>query len=278
MINTTDDRGIYILTPTVPSSTETIDYTVSLSGQLNGSTSISSYVVFVGKTRYFGGTYEVDCSDWIDSFITKYNRYNGSLTTVTKCVVSVVFTYTSDQNLTSTQNMSYTWTPETISLPQPTFGGVCGEGQIKLYNSGYVHYNQTSSPLTIKLLTYGGQLIGQTDNIIDKTTYMDKYGDTHNASATNKFEIECYVDPDWFHIKGRNSGITYNKLMTAMQTARTSFIGSPSSGVINIPGIQTSGGATFEGRVKDVEKVEMPSTYNVNRKVPTMKITFELYR
>lgn len=279
MTNLSITRGKYIVKPTVPSSTETIDYTVTVSGYVNNIYSVASVVVFVGKTMYFGGDYEVDCSDWIESFITRNMYRNGSLVNVTACTVTVDFTFTSDQGLTSTDQETISWTPESIEgLSNPTWDGACGGGRLVLYNSGFAFSTDPYNPVTIKLLTFKNRLTGQTINNIDKTTYMDRYGDTHNASATNKMEIECYVDPDWFHI-GEYSGIQYNQLMTAMQTAKKSYLGSPSTSIIYIPGFKGTGaGAYLEGRVKDVEKVEIPYSYNVNRKVPTMKITFEVYR
>lgn len=33
----------------------------------------------------------------------------------------------------------------------------------------------------------------------------------------------------------------------------------------------------MEGRVKDVEKVEVSSSYSVEKKLPSLKITFEVY-
>lgn len=278
MINLSKTRGLYIVKANVPSSTETVDYTVSVGGTY-GSSTVSAAVVFVGKSRYFGGAYEVDCSDWIESFISKYGRYNRTDYTVKTCTVTVVFTYTNDLNQTSTETKTVTWSPETITgLSRPTWDGACGGGRLVLWNSGFVHPSYPGDPLTVKLLTFGGQLVGQTVDKFVKTTYMDRYGDVHNASMTNKYEIECYVDPDWFHMQGRNSGWIYNRLVAAMQNARVSYLGSPSASVINIPGISASGQATLEGRVKDVEQVELPSTYNSERRVPTMKITFEVYR
>ena len=278
MINISISRGIYILTPTVPSTTVQIDYTVSVSGQLNGSTNISASTVFVGKSRYFGGDYEVDCSDWIDAFITKYNKYNGNYTTVTSVTVSIAFTYTNDDNTTSTQTKTCTWTPDTINLAAPTFDGACGSCQLVLYNSGFVNYGSSSQPLKIKILTFRGRVIGKVTNNLDKTDYMDRYGDKHNGSITNKMEVECYVDPDWYHINNNNM-VFYNQLMTAMQCAKKSVLGPPSGSVCSIQGFTfTGGGTTLDGRVKNVEKVDIYSSYNVNQKVPTMKITFEVYR
>lgn len=278
MINISVSRGTYILTPTVPSTTVQIDYTVSVSGQLNGSTNISASTVFVGKSRYFGGDYEVDCSDWIDAFITKYNKYNGSYTTVTSVTVSITFTYTKDDNTTSTQTKTCTWTPDTINLAAPTFDGACGSCQLVLYNSGFVNLGTASQPLKIKILTFNGRVTGKVTNNLDKTDYMDRYGDKHNGSITNKMEVECYVDPDWYRVNNRNM-VIYNQLMTAMQCAKRSVLGAPSGSVCSIQGFTfTGGGTNLDGRVKNVENVDVYSSYNVDQKVPTMKITFEVYR
>lgn len=278
MINISITRGKYIVTPSVPVTTESIDYTVSVGGQLDGSTTISASTVFVGKTRYFGGVYEVDCSDWIDTFITNHTVYSGSYHTVSSVTVTVVFTFTKDDNTTSTQTKTCTWTPEGINLPVPQFDSQCGCCQIELLNSGFCHYTSTGSTFKVKLLTQAGKLVGKTINNIEKTDYMDKYGDKHNGSATNKMEIECFVDPDWFRVDGHNMTL-YNQLMTAMQCAKRSVLGPPSSSVVRIQGFSGSGGyADLVGRVKNVEKVEVSSIYSVDNKIPNIKITFEVYR
>ncbi len=278
MINNTVTRGKYILKPTVPSGTVTVDYTVKVSGQLNGSTNISASTVFVGKSRYFGGDYEVDCSDWIDAFITKYNKYNGSYTTVNKVTVAVEFIFTDENNLTSGQDMSCVWEPMVVLVTTPTFDNACGNCQLTLYNSGfYSNWASTSTPLRVKILTQAGHVVGKSINNLEKTDYMDRYGDKHNGSITNHYEIECYVDPDWFHFT-HYSDVSYNYLMTAMQSAKAATLGPTSNSVCGFPGISYSGGTILEGRVKNVEKVEAASIYSSGQKVPTMKITFEVYR
>lgn len=280
MINLSITRGKYILKPTVPADTETVDYTVSVGGEYFDfnvdKTTIQPSVVFVGKTRYFGGNYEVDCSDWIDGFITKY--MGDGTNSVTKCTVSIDFTYTDVNNLSSGQTMSLTWTPDIINLEHPSWDNSCGGGLLMLYNSGFELIDGAAGPVIIKLNSIAGRLIGTATNKIEKTNYMDKYGDTHNAFATNRYEIECYVDPDWFQV-GEYSGGIYNQLMTAMQTSRKTYLKNSLGSVLRINGIPGSGGnVNLEGRVKDVDKVDVYSIYSPDRKVPTMKITFEVYR
>lgn len=269
MINISTTRGKYIFKPTVPSSTATIDYQVTVGGVVGGS-SVTPSVVFVGKTNYFGGTYEVDFSDWIDSFLSKYLDIYTQVSSVS---VSIVFTYTSEGGTTSTQTMTYAWTPDDCGLPVPSWDA-CGGAALTLVNSGFVNSGTTSKLLTLKLYTWGYTLVGKTINNIEKTNYMDKYGDKHNGSCTNKFEFECYIDPDW--LKVGEDGTVYNKVMTACQSSKRTLLRGVN--FLTIKGFGSGGSIELEGRVKDVEKVDVYSTYNVNQKVPTLKITFEVYR
>ena len=129
------------------------------------------------------------------------------------------------------------------------------------------------------------------DGIAFDIVYMDKYGDTHNGSTSNSIELEVFIDPDWLNVK-TNSDLEYEKVMLALQCAQKSTLKGCGAGgfdPIHISGMftayipSTPGGTRplqyFEipGRVKDVKKIETYSAYSNTKKVPTIKITFEIY-
>lgn len=251
MININSIRGKYILTPTVPFDTEVIEYSVSIGGT----------VIFTGKSRYFGN-YEVDCSDWIDTYIVEHP--NTHITTVT---VTVVFTYDGS----STQTMTLTWTPDPINLTAPSFSG--SYAYLSLTNCGFL-FARTSGTIRVPLSVTNGILDGKVIDKLDKTTYMDRYGDTYNGSMSNKYELECYIDPCWFQVE-TGKDLEYEKVILALQNSQiTTLLGSD----VKISGMNTSSNLFIRGRVKDIEKVETYSSYSVENKIPTLKIIFEVYR
>lgn len=251
MINLSTVRGKYILKPDIPVGTEEITYEVILNNTL----------IFVGKSRYFGGTYEVDCSDFIETYLKKGEK------TVS---LNVRFTY----NGGITETLSLSWSPDYINLPAIDTTE-SSYAYIELSNSGFLIGNSTTNyPVRIPLDVKNGVLSGKTINRLDKTTYIDRYADIHNGGMTNHYELECYIDPCWLEVTTGND-LEYEKLMLAMQNADSSTLklkGCKISGMKPLIVIQ------IPGRVKDVEKIETYSSYSTNKKVPSYKIVFEIYK
>ena len=267
MINITKNRDLYILKPTVPAGTDLISYQVS----------VNSVVVYAGQTRWFGGTYTIDLKDFIDAAITAAEAAGNQALSV---AVSVVFTYTSDpggsDEESTTQTMTYTWTPSVLGtdLAEPTQSSTCPFLYIELSNSGFLHYGSNSGKVKIPLMCRSGKMVGMASNRLLKTNYMDKYGDTHTGSMDNRYDIECYVDPDWLNVY--TNQYNYECVMLALQNALSSRMKSDYA--VTIPGFSGSSVTDMEGRVKDLEKVDVRSSYDVNNRIPTLKITYEIYR
>lgn len=250
MININTVRGRYILKPTVPAGTTSIQYTVSIGGNL----------IFLGRSKYFGGTYEVDCSDWLESYIAKQTS------TVTSVTVTVVFSYSGG----TTQTMTLTWAPYVINREEITFTGTYA--YLALTNCGFVFYGGT--PIKVPLSVTNGILDGKTIDNLDKITYMDRYGDKHNGSITNHYELECYIDPCWLSVE-TGEDIEYEKVMLALQgSLKTTLVAYN----VKISGMTGTSVITTEVRVKDVEKIDTYSSYSTDKKVPSYKITLEIYR
>lgn len=164
----------------------------------------------------------------------------------------------------------------------------CYSATLSLVNSGFVfgtesfknevtfdlnqHTTTKPTTITIPLKVKNGMLVGKTINNIDKITYMDRYGDTHNASITNHYELECYIDDDWLGTLTGND-INFEKLELAMQAAQKTYLCTNAK----ISGMD-GGDTMIEGRVKDVQKIETYSSYHTGNKIPSYKITFEIYR
>lgn len=250
MINISSTRGRYILKPTVPVGTTEIQYTVSIGGNL----------IFLGKSKYFGGTYEVDCSDWLESYIA------NQTTTVTSVTITVVFSYSGG----TTQTMTLTWTPYVLSLDNTVFSGTYA--YLELLNCGFVYYGgyAVTVPLSIK----NGSLEGKTINKVDKINFIDRYGDTHNGSMTNHYELECYIDPCWLQVE-TGEDIEYEKVMLALQGAKKTTFKAHN---ISISGMGAASTIETECRVKDVEQIETYSAYSSDKKVPTFKIIIEIMK
>ena len=254
MINLSVLRGKYILKPDVPVGTEEITYEVT----------INSTLIFVGKSRYFGSTYEVDCSDFIETYLRK-GKQTASL--------NVRFIYDGG----TSQTLSLSWSPDYINLPaiDTTDTTESSYAYIELSNSGFLIGDSTTTyPVRIPLDVKNGVLSGKTINRLDKTTYIDRYADIHNGGLTNHYELECYIDPCWLEVTTGND-LEYEKVMMAMQNADTS--------TLKVKGYKISGMNPFiatqmPGRVKDVEKIETYSSYSTNKKVPSYKITFAIYK
>lgn len=175
MINLSVFRGKYILKPDIPVGTEEITYEVT----------INSTLIFVGKSRYFGGTYEVDCSDFIETYLRK-GRQTASL--------NVRFIYDGG----TSQTLSLSWSPDYINLPaiDTTDTTESSYAYIELSNSGFLIGDSTTNyPVRIPLDVKNGVLSGKTINRLDKTTYIDRYADVHNGGMTNHYELKCYINP-----------------------------------------------------------------------------------
>lgn len=251
MINLSAFRGKYILKPDIPVGTEEITYEVILNNTL----------IFVGKSRYFGGTYEVDCSDFIETYLKKGEK------TVS---LNVRFTY----NGGITETLSLSWSPDYINLPAISTTE-SSYAYIELSNSGFLIGNTTTNyPVRIPLDIKNGVLSGKTINRLDKTTYIDRYADIHNGGMTNHYELECYIDPCWLEVTTGND-LEYEKLMLAMQNADSTTLNAKGC---KISGMNLFFTAQIPGRVKDVEKIETYSSYSTNKKVPSYKIVFEIYK
>lgn len=286
MINIGVNRNKYILNiKTIPNiqtllmDCESISYQVSVSGELDGVISIPAVVVYAGASRYFGGDYEIDIMDWIDTFLTKYTYadVNGGGYydhCVTSCTVVIDLEFHKTSGASSSSSMTYVWEPEPFGITYPEDTTTCGGAKLLLYNTGWAHYNELDKELCIPLWVNGYILKGKTIDKFVKTNYMDKYGDYHNGSVENRFEIECYVDPDWLDV--HRDVYNYGVVMAAMQASKRTYL----KGVnfLTIKGMGSSGSVSLEGRVKDVEKVEVYSSYNSDRRVPSLKIIFEVYR
>ena len=271
MIDISIYRGRWMIVPAIPVTTDEIDYVVSVEGDQ----------VFVGKTVYFGGTYEIDTRDFIDAYIAKQTTQVSSVT------VSIDFTYYAEGTQLSTQTKSVTWTPDVLSLPVPAHTDAATWCQLVLMNCGFEFngHGQIRVPLQLSGLT----LVGKTINNLEKITYIDRYGDTHNGSLTNHYELEVYVDPEWLNVK-TNNDLYYEMVMLALQNSqKTTLCGVGEGGFtpLNISGIDMSYHVVtraparreieVEGRVKDVQKVETYSSYSTQKKLPTIKVTFEIY-
>lgn len=255
MINISTDRNKYILTATVPSGTTDIQYNVSVEGNL----------VFQGKTKYFGGAYSVDVSDWLEAYLT------SRTTDVTSVTVSVVFKYFVSGGV-SQQVMSCTWTPEIINVGS---GTAASNIYLTLTNSGFLRTGNNT--LTIPLSVKNGILEGKTTNKLEKIGYTDRYGNNHNGSMTNHYELECYIDPCWRPDVKTRQDVEYEKIMLAIQNSKKTVL--QSTGTVRISGMTYSGyGYYMDVHVKDVEKVETYSSYSGDHKVPTYKITLEVFR
>ena len=251
MINLSVFRGKYILKPDIPVGTEEITYEVT----------INSTLIFVGKSRYFGGTYEVDCSDFIETYLRK-GKQTASL--------NVRFIYDGG----TSQTLSLSWSPDYINLPAIDTTE-SSYAYIELSNSGFLIGDSTTNyPVRIPLDVKNGVLSGKTINRLDKTTYIDRYADIHNGGMTNHYELECYIDPCWLEVTTGND-LEYEKLMLAMQNADSSILNAKGC---KISGMDLFSTAQMPGRIKDVERVETYSSYSTNKKVPSYKIVFEIYK
>lgn len=279
MIDIKAHRGMYVFTPAIPVGTESINYEVSIGGDL----------IFVGHTKYFGGTYEIDSRDWFDSYIWNQTQADTLVTSVT---LSIAFTfYDEDGTTISTSTLSKTWQPIMLGLtppPQPADYSktYCN---IELLNCGFIFNGGVK--VRVPLQVCGTKLVGKTINKLEKITYVDKYGDTHNGSMSNSYELECFIDPDWLNVK-TNGDMNYEMIALALQGAQKSTLKGCGEGgftPIQISGMDTvyvnpGGGGTMPlqyfnipGRVKDVKKVETYSSYSNKKKLPTIKVTFEIY-
>ena len=137
---------------------------------------------------------------------------------------------------------------------------------------GSAQNSEAPTDIVVPLVVVNGKIKGKTTDNLNKITYMDRYGDTHNSVMTNNYEVECYIDPDWLSVK-TGDDLVYEKVMIALQNAKKTYLCSNAA----ISGIDCTSSFVLEGRVKDVEKVETYSSYNTSNRIPTYKITFEVY-
>ena len=253
MINYSTNREKYIVKPTIPDGTQVVNYTVI----------IDQEVIYVGKSRYFGGDYEVDCSDFIESYIAK------SSTNVSSVSVVVNFTYDDDPTVHA---LVCGWAPYVLNLPEPA--AAAPFVYLILTNCGFLMDGGVS--VKIPLSHTNNMLDGKTINHLEKVNYIDRYGDSHNGSMTNHYELECYVDPCWLDVKTKDD-FEYVKVALALQGAKSTALYGMGVGISGM-NVDTSTGFYMEGKVKDIEQIETYSSYSTDKKVPSYKITFEIYR
>lgn len=146
------------------------------------------------------------------------------------------------------------------------------EGDCPWFNLLLIN-SDLNGDINVPLAVTNSVLRGKTVNNLDKISFMDRYGDTHNASISNSYELECYVDPDWLKTSTGND-LGYEAVMAAMQSARKTLL----IGTAKISGMRTDDLTMLNCRVKDVEKVETYSRYNGTHRVPSLKITIEIYK
>lgn len=265
MINISTNRKKYIVRPTQSQTLEStyeIQYVVSISGS----------TIFTGRARYFGNqsdfnsVFEVDCSDFIDAYIAKQINNISSVT------VSVAFTfYNSSGSSIGSETLPVTWAPEATNLPRPDM--TSAYALLYTQNSGFTNSDgSTYIPLSIK----NGVLEGKTINKLEKNTFMDRYGDTHNGSMTNHYEVECFVDPCWLGSVKTKGDLDYERVMLMLQNSQRTILYCQ---YCNISGITPSpiNSWNCDCHIKNVERIETYSSYSGNQKVPTYKITIEIY-
>lgn len=254
MINISSDRGKYVIKPNVPAGTENIEYNVV----------IGSDLVFIGKSKYYGGDYEVDCSDFLESYIAKKALEPMIITSV---VLHIDFIFDSS----SVQSYYINWTPTEIFLPIPVLGDQYA--YLTLTNSGFM-FSTSPGIVQIPLSFTNGVLDGKTINKLDKVTYMDRYGDYHNGGLTNHYELECFIDPCWMSVV-TGDDLEYEKVMMAMQNSPLTTLVLKGVG---ISGMKTTTTVSMNCKVKDIEKIETYSSYSVSKRIPSYKITIEVYK
>lgn len=264
MIYTTRTRGINILTFNVtnPNGYRYGTYTVSVSDLSNP--------VFEGRISHVMATHEIDVSDWIDQYITRAAQ--NSYTTF-DCTVSVVLRlYTAVSENPNITTKTVRFTPEVISLDTYTPTGLDTYAFLNCYYTGFKTSTGSAYILKVPLQTRNGMLVGKTTNKITKVGYKDRYDDEHNSIATNKIELECYVDPDWIGVK-TTADHKYEQVMLALQVGR-SFTFEGNVGISGLTGLPLG---TIPGHVKTVEEVITYSQYSTEKRL-TYKIIFEIAR
>lgn len=251
MIICDSNQRKYKLTVTPPDETEIIDYDIYLPNM-----TVSAYH---GKTRYFGGNFELDLSDWVEACWNDPNFPSSG-------TIQIDFVY--DESTTVVvKTMSYD--KELISMTQPS----TGNAYIDLYNSDFKLTNVSNDHIRIPLLYENDILKGKVNNNIDKTVFMDKYGNVHNSTSDNWYEIECYFEIPPVITK---SDVVYQQIMGAFQSARESTLYLTNS--VKISGMKCGSSTTLPCHIKDIEKVTTYSRYNTTNNVPVYKITLEIYR
>lgn len=253
MINYSTNREKFIVKPIIPEGTEVVNYTVVMNNE----------VIYVGKSRYFGGDYEVDCSDFFESYISKQTSNVSSVSVV------VNFTYDDDPTVTS---ITCPWVPYVINLPEPSAQSPFI--YLILTNCGFLMGEGVG--VKIPLSFTNNLLDGKTINHLEKVNYIDKYGDSHNGSLTNHYELECYVDPCWLNVKTKDD-FEYVKVALALQGSKKTALYGMGVGISGMS-VDTHNVFYIEGKVKDIEQIETYSSYSTNKRVPSYKITFEIYK
>ena len=264
MINISTNRKKYIVKPTDSQTLENtyeIQYTITIGGN----------VIFVGKTRYFGNqsdfnsVYEVDCSDFIESYLAK------QINQVTSVTLTVRFDYyNSSGSSIGYETQTVTWQREATNLPRPDMSGEYAI--LYTLNSGFTNSDgSTYIPLSIK----NGVIEGKTVNKLEKTTYMDKYGDTHNGRMTNHYELECFIDHCWMGNIKTKGDLDYERVMLMLQNSQRTILYMNQCTISGMEIDQNN--MFFDCHIKNIEKIETYSSYSGNQKVPTLKITVEIY-
>lgn len=261
MINCSNKQGKYILNQEVPEGTYSIKYNVYESNGEGGLIQIYS-----GQCRYFGDDFEIEYGDFIENYWKRKGESQPAGNFLIRCFFYDEF----DVEISSYTNYCPFDKDEIKGYTVPSTGD-CPYLSLHCINSDFK--TADSYDVVLPLKVKNSILVGRTKNNIIKTTYMNKYNDIYNGKAENKIELECYVDDEWLRtFTGKDE--LYMKLMGATQSARRTIL----EGTARISGLEMIGDTNLRCRVADVEEIETYSSYSGTHRVPSLKITIEIYK
>lgn len=258
MIDISNQQRKNIWKPTIPDTWDGIVYKVYSNSQ-------SIAPLFQGKAIN-NDDFEIDVTDWIEQ---EWNR-TGDATFVLPSPLYVVVENSAD----SSENIGEVFSMDKNASTIPPYTATDETYMTLTFKNSDFKDNNGGYDISIPLQVCNGILRGKTINNITKTTYMDRYNDIHNSTATNKIELECYVDSDWLHTL-TGSDRKYTEIMMVAQTAR----GTHLNGNAQISGFNmVTDISNLNCRVKDIQKIETYSRYNQSHPIPSLKITIEIYK